>query len=232
MNTVERTSPRTPHLDRPRSSSTVRPVNAANRLRGQDWEKLRAQLTAFAHRHTRRRSWELAEDLAQTAIADVTTRPEGWDPAKEPLLKHLAKRVISAASNDWSRKRTALEVLFTPSEGEEAPDAEDEQDAIEDVIDRRRVAARFRAGLDELVAGDEDAAIVVAEMAEGRDTPAAIAKASGLPLARVRDARRRVFYQAKALAKQMGDAIDAADDARFDGVESSEEEEVEEEAER
>ncbi|MGO8995144.1 MAG: sigma factor [Polyangiaceae bacterium] len=200
-------------------------MNGTNRFRGQDWETLRERLTAFAHRRTHKRSWELAEDLAQTAIADLITRPETWDPEKEPLIKHLAKRVIGLASNDWSRKRTALEVLFRPGEGEdggEAPDVEHEEDAIEDVLDRRRVAARFRAGLDELVAGDEDAAVVVAQMAEGRDTPAAIAKASGLPLARVRDARRRVFYHSKAVAEQMSDAIDAADDARVDGVESME----------
>jgi hypothetical protein len=34
----------------------------------------------------------------------------------------------------------------------------------------------------------------------------------------VRDARRRVFYQARAVAQQMGDEIDAADDAGL-GVE-------------
>jgi len=57
-------------------------VNTANRLRGQDWEKLRAQLAAFAHRRTQKRSWALAEDLAQTAIADLITRPETWEPEK------------------------------------------------------------------------------------------------------------------------------------------------------
>jgi hypothetical protein len=226
MNTVERTSPRPARLDRASPSSRVRGVSTDERFRGADWTKLQAKLTAFAHRRTRRRSWELAQDLAQTAIADVITRPETWDPAKEPLLKHLAKRVIGLASNEWSRKKTALEVLFAPTEDEDAPDTEQEEDAIEDVLDRRRVAARFRARLDEQVAGDEDAAVVVAQMAEGRDTPASIAKASGVPIERVRDARRRVFYQARVIAEEMDGELDAADDARAGGADSMEEEEV------
>jgi DNA-directed RNA polymerase specialized sigma24 family protein len=222
MNAIERTSLRPPRLDRARASSTVRPVSAADRLQGQDWEKLGEPLTAFAYRRTGKRSWALAQDLAQSAIADLITHPESWDPEKEPLLKHLAKRVIGLASNEWSRKGRALEVLFAPGDAEDLPETEHAQDAIEDVLDRRRAAARFRARLDALVAGDEDAAVVVTQMAEGRDTPLAIAKASGLSIARVRDARRRIFYHARVLAKQMGDEIDAADDAHFERVESSE----------
>jgi hypothetical protein len=226
MNTVERTSPRSARLDRARPSSRVRGVSTDERFRGQDWKKLQAKLTTFAHHRTRRRSWELAQDLAQTAIADVITRPETWDPEKEPLLKHLAKRVIGLASNEWSRKKTTLEVLFAPTEEEDAPDMEYEQDELEDVFDRRRVAARFRARLDEEVAGDEDAVVVVTQMAEGRDTPASIAKASRLPIERVREARRRVFYHAKAVTQEMDVELDAADDARMGDAESMEEEEV------
>ena len=208
-------------------------MKEADRFQGQDWGKLRAKLTAFAHRRTQKRSWELAQDLAQTAVADVLTRPETWDPATEPLLKHLAKRVISLASNEWNRKKTALEVVFLPEEGEEAPDMAVDEEAIEDVLDRRRLAARFRAGLDESVAGDEDATVVVAQMAEGRDTPLTIAKGSGLPIQRVRDARRRIFRHAKAVATQMdADLDDAGDaDARMNDTGADEANETEEAAE-
>jgi DNA-directed RNA polymerase specialized sigma24 family protein len=203
-------------------------VSATDRFRGEDWGKLQAKLTAFAYGRTGKRSLEHAQDLAQTAIADAISRPETWDPEKEPLLKHLAKRVIGLASNDRARKRNQLEVLFTPSEDEEPPDAELEADALEDILDRRRAAARFRAGIDGLVAGDEDAVAVVAEMSEGRDTPAAIAKASQIPIVRVRAARRRVFYHADALVEQMGEELDGVDDLRRSGSKSTDrtEEEV------
>ena len=74
MNTVERTSPRSARLDRARPSSRVRGVSTDERFRGQDWKKLQAKLTTFAHHRTRRRSWELAQDLAGTDALQI----EAW----------------------------------------------------------------------------------------------------------------------------------------------------------
>jgi DNA-directed RNA polymerase specialized sigma24 family protein len=202
-------------LDRAPRSSTVRAVSTGDRLRGEDWSKLQAKLTLFAHGRTRKRSWHLAEDLAQTAIADLLARPESWDPEKEPLLKHLAKRVIGLAANEWHSKRSSLERLHGSMGGDDEPDVDVGEESLDEVIDRRRVAADFRARLDASVGGDEDGALVVTLMAEqGIGSAASLAKASGLPKERMRSARDRVTYRAKAIAQQMGEELDAAEDAR------------------
>jgi len=82
MNTVIEIdlAPRAAHLDRASRSSTVRRVSTAEPLRTQDWRKLQARLTTFAHRRIQKRSWHLAQDLAQTAITDLLTNPASWDP--------------------------------------------------------------------------------------------------------------------------------------------------------
>jgi hypothetical protein len=197
-------------LDRARGSTTVRAVDAGTRLRTEDWGKIQAQVTAFAYRRTRRRSWEHAEDLAQAAITQLLSRPSAWEPAKEPLLKHLCKRVISLASNEWHHKRSSFEVAMEKSELEDLEVADDGE-AIEEVIDRRRLAAQFRARLEQRFAGDETALAVIVLMMEGLDSPAALAKASGLPLPQIVEARRRIFYNAETIAAELGHEIDAGD---------------------
>jgi hypothetical protein len=232
VNTIERIPRPAARLDRTPCSSRVRRMSAAELLREQDWGTIQAKLTAFAHRRVQKRSWHLAQDLAQTAIGDLIARPQSWDPEKEPLLKHLAKRVIGLAANEWHRKRSSLEVLFGNIGDDDGPDATADGDSLEEVLDRRRVAARFRARLESALAGDEDAAIVVTSMAEGAETPLAIAKESGLPFERIREARRRIFYQAKLIAEEMSDELDAADDARTGRASGAQETEEEEEVER
>ena len=96
-------------VDHARVSPTVRRMSADAQLRSQDWKRLTAQLTAYAWKRTGRRSWQLAADLAQDAITQAFTTPEAWDPAKEPLLKNLARRVIGLASNDLRRRRNSFE---------------------------------------------------------------------------------------------------------------------------
>jgi hypothetical protein len=218
---------RAPHLDRTSRSSTVRAVSTDELLRRQDWGKLQARLTTFAHGRIRKRSWPLAQDLAQTAITDLLTKPASWDPEREPLLKHLAKRVISLAANEWHRKRTAFEVLFERIGDDDAPDEATAEDGADDVLDKRRIAAQFRARLDDALAGDEDAAVVAQAMADGHETPQEIKDATRLPLERIREARRRVFYRAKAIAKEMGEELDEAEDALVEQGERAEREEVE-----
>ena len=87
-------------------------------FQGRDWGKLRSEAHGLRASPHGEALVGARAGSAQTAIADVLTHPETWDPETEPLLKNLAKRVISLASNEWNRKRTALEVLFLPEEGE------------------------------------------------------------------------------------------------------------------
>ena len=180
-------------LDRDRASSRVRAVKPADHresqaLGSQDWGRMQANLAAFAFRRTGRRSMEHAEDLAQDAITKFLARPEGWDPAKEPLLKHLSKRVIGLASNEWSRKRSTLEVAMETREDEAMMVAGDD-DPTDEVLDRRRLAAQFRARLEARLAGDENALAIVVLMTEGIDSPAGLHEASGAHV-RARSARR------------------------------------------
>jgi len=209
MNTVETKASPTARIDRASRSSTVRAVSTSELLQEQDWSAVQAKLTLFAHGRTRKRSWHLAEDLAQTAIGDLLARPESWEPEKEPLLKHLAKRVIGLAANEWHSKRSSLEVLCDMG-GADAPDAEQGEDALEDVLDRRRIAADFRARLDARVAKDEDGPLVVALMAEhGLSSAASLAKASGLDKGRMREARREVARVKTVLAERTRSAAKA-----------------------
>jgi DNA-directed RNA polymerase specialized sigma24 family protein len=209
-------------LDRASARSKVQPVNAGARLRAQNWAKIQAGVAAFAYRRTGKRSWAHAEDLAQAAITQLWTRPEAWDPDKEPLLKHLCKRVIGIASNEWSRQRSSFEVLMDKTRLSDLQVADDAE-PVEDVLDRRRVAAKFRASLEQRLAGDETALVVIEAMAGGFDSPAAVARSTGLKLEAIVEARRRIFYHADAVSKELGLEIDEADDG--DGEEGEEEEE-------
>ena len=199
-------------LDRAEPRSKVPAMDAGGRLRAQDWGKTLTGLTAFAYRRTGKRSWAHAEDLAQAAIAQLYTRPEAWDPAKEPLLKHLCKRVISLAANEWSRKRSSFEVLMEYRELHELP-VSDESESLDDVIDRRRMAAKFHERLVQHFAGDETARSVIEAMSDGAAKPSEIAEATALKLAVVTEARRRIFYHATRISTELGVEIDEADDA-------------------
>jgi DNA-directed RNA polymerase specialized sigma24 family protein len=224
MNVVDHCLP-SARLDRAVRSSRVRAVNTTDLLCDQDWSQVQKNLTLFALGRIHKRSLHLAQDLAQTAIADLLTRPESWDPEKEPLGKHLAKRVIGLTSNEWARKRSTLEVLCGNLGNEDGPDASDGEEPTDDVLDSRRVAARFRARLDAHFAGDEDATLAVTFMGEGYSSVAALAKVTGVPKERMHAARRRVVYQARLIAREMSEELDAVEDARAGLVDEKDDDE-------
>jgi hypothetical protein len=198
-------------LDRGGSSSRVTAVGRATRFSEHDWPRLKAQLTAYAFGRTGRRSWDRAEDYAQSAITQFLERPESWDPARDSVLKHLCKRVIGIMSNDWHRKRSSFEVAMTPRKLREL-EVDEGGEPADELLDRRRLAAQFRARLEERLAGDEIALTIVLLMTEGFATPKALENASGLKEAQVGEARRRIFYHAKIVSKELGEAMDAEDD--------------------
>ena len=152
-----------------------------------------------------------AQELAQDAIVAAWANKDGWDPDKEPLLKHLAKRVIGLASNEYKRKRNAFEVKMTyealsalpAATGAPAPDEE---------LDRRRYAALFNERLSARLASDEFATMLVTLMTEGVATPRDQASATGRAIADIREARRRVFYNAGEVSKELAKELDLEDD--------------------
>ncbi len=218
-------------LDRGGSSSRLPPdetrvtaVGAARQFSDREWMRLKGQLTAYAFGRTGRRSWDRAEDYAQSAITQFLGHSELWEPERESILKHLCKRVIGIMSNDWHRKRSSFEVAMLPQKLREL-EVDDGGEPADEVLDRRRLAAQFRARLEERLAGDEVALTVIVLMTEGIATPKALENASGLKEAQVGEARRRVFYHAKIVSKELGEAMDAEDDesSREDGEDEEEE---------
>jgi hypothetical protein len=209
-------------LDRGGSSSRVSAVGASKSFSDREWTRLKGQLTAYAFGRTGRRSWDRAEDYAQSAITQFLANPEPWEPERETILKHLCKRVIGIMSNDWHRKRSSFEVAMLPRKLREL-EVDDGGEATDEVLDRRRLAKQFRARLEERLAGDDLALTLIVLMTEGIATPKALEKASGLNEAQVCEARRRIFYHAKIVSKELGEAMDAEDDEslRDDGEEES-----------
>jgi DNA-directed RNA polymerase specialized sigma24 family protein len=212
-----RSAPLDPAADR----TTVRPMKAEEHLKNQDWKVIAKQLTSFAHRHTGKRSLENAQDLAQQAIVDALTRPDRWDPAKEPLMQHLCRRVWGLAANEWHRKRNSFEVAMRAAlkshgvshdGGRKEIDGRSDEDPLDEALDRRRLAASYRARLNERLAGDEPVMVVTTLFLERVDAPGDQATASGLTPAQVADARRPLFYHADKVSKELASEIDSEDD--------------------
>jgi hypothetical protein len=181
-------------------------MSASARVRSQNWSRLTAQLTAWAFKRTQQRSWDLAQDLAYEAITQLYENPESWDPDKEPILKHLAKRVIGLASNEWRRKRNSFEVAMeTSTEWQKVAGA---GDAADEELDRLRLAESFRERLAQRLEGDEAATMVVAQMLDEVDSANDQARETEMTVAQIREARRRVFYHAEQASKELAREID------------------------
>jgi hypothetical protein len=186
----------------------AREMTADEELRAQDWPRITAQLTAIAFKRTRRCGWETAQELAQTAITRAFVHGTGWDPRKGPLMGYLVAQVIGLARNEARRRRNACEVELD-NEVEALVPNDDEP--IDDVLDRRRYAARFRERLLATVAGDREATVVIGFMEKGTAKPGDLVLASGLTLPQVEDARRRIRYQAERITAEMSLEIEEED---------------------
>jgi hypothetical protein len=209
------------------SSMTV-PMTVEEQLRSQDWEEILAKLTTFAWRHTNRRSWELAQDLASQAVADACAHIDGWDPAAEPLLKNLCRRVFGLATKEWRRKRNTFEVAMSRAVkqygasidgGRKELDVDSGEEPLDEVIHRRQVAAMFRTRMLAKLAGDEIALVVLEKMLNREEITPAKGKASGLEeeqiqvvrglaATRIRDARRRVFRHAESVSAELAEELE------------------------
>lgn len=169
-------------------------------LQAQDWSSLLAQLTFFAWKRTHRRSWELARDLAQDAIATAFAHG-AWDPAREPLRKFLFRTVIGLSLNEWRRKRNSLEIAL----------GDDETDTVaahaaspESEMLQRQWLHALVTGVEERVRMDAQAITLLQLTLKGIDLAREQVQASELTLEDVRRARRRLFDAADAVAKELG----------------------------
>ena len=218
-------SPPSP-LDRKHPPAYPAPMGTGERstrdlLRDQKWNLITAQLTAYAFKCTRKRSWQLAEEIAQEAIAQAWAKKDGWDPAKGALFKYLATLVIGLALNEWRRKRNSFERLAYrdyDAEDVEDPTTQFPSDAepADELLHRKRVAAKFRDGLTTRLAAKPAALDVITLMEEGITTPRDQAAATGRSIDDIRDARRQIFYHAEILAKELSLELDANDDDAAD----------------
>jgi hypothetical protein len=237
-----RAAPRVGRVDGESGATTVSPMTARmtvdEQLRNQDWEEILAKLTTFAWRHTNRRSWELAQDLASQAIADACAHVDGWDPAAEPLLKNLCRRVFGLATKEWRRKRNTFEVAMSRAlkqygasvdGGKKEIQVDSGEEPLDEMIHRRQVAEMFRTRMLAKLAGDEIALAVLEKMLHREEITPAKGKASGfdadqirdgsaqapprqvvrgLEAARIRDARRRVFRHAESVSAELAEELE------------------------
>jgi hypothetical protein len=189
-------------------------------LHSQDWVAIRRKAIAYAYRRIGRSSMDRAKELASQAIAQVFEHG-GWDPAKEPVLKCICKKIIGNLRNDFTRKANAFELMMNDDVEAQALNVSSGEDLPDEVLDRRRYAKRFK---DRLVKRlevsnegkpDEVGLLLVTLMMEELDTPLAQERATGLPMEEVRAARRRVFYHADIVAQEMADEIERLENERM-----------------
>ena len=209
-------------LDPKRPSLSVRRMSTDEVLRQQDWPKITEQLTAYAYKRTHKRSWDLAQDVAQEAIEGLFLRG-GWDPEKEPVIGFLARKVVGIVSNELKRRRTSFEIYVDEDEAAEVPSKEDLPD---ERLHRARVAAQFHdrlaARLDRVAREQKNKlpARLLQLKIDGVTTAAEQAKALKRDIKDIRDARRVLFYHADMVAKELSLQMDAEDPEDDDAEEA------------
>lgn len=141
-----------------------------------------------------------AEEMVQDAIKQFLASGGVADPSNpQALLQALGSRINGLAVN---RRRKKAERAFTltadgePAEPDDPPDPE--QRIVGDDVARRAVSALF-----ERVGNDEVVFWIVTQMSEGVDEPADHAKALGLDVREVYNARRRLKTHVEAIKKLM-----------------------------
>lgn len=194
-------------LDRGRPATTLPRVSTLELLKAEkNWTGITAKAAKFAFQKCNARTWEFAMELAQEAIFKTFEHPESWDPEREPLLKHVCKRVFSLAANHRARKRNTFEIAM--SQHPDANEVPNDDDELGEALDRRRLAEHFRERLTQAFEGDEIAADVAGMWMDGVDTPAAQAEASDYTIEQIRDARRRIFYHSDKISETLAGELD------------------------
>ena len=174
-------------------------------LAGQDWGAVYSAVVKYAFHRTRRRSWELAEDLAQEAIRRVLDPAYvDWDPVKEPAIeRHLGSIVNSLVANRTRAASTVRERSFAPAAALWSKPI-DARPTPEEALEREALEVRALALLRARVAEDSLAAAIVEIVVHaGVDKPAALAEATGQAVEQIYKAQRRVAGHVAAVRREL-----------------------------
>ncbi len=186
------------------------------------WKKLRKQLLTFAV--YRSRSSELGEDLVQRAMEKLLDpRRSSWDPAKQPVLaRHLMSVVNSELQNERTSARARRDVPLD-KDPEDKDDLRDERAFSEDRAVEMDLHARRLGMLRKRLERNAFALELLALTLDGRETPAALATATGRTIDEVIVTRRLMLRHAADVAHELG-----GDDARDEGQDDEDDAEAEE----
>jgi hypothetical protein len=169
-----------------------------------DWGKLSKRLERYAFVCMGKRSQEAAAEAAQTAIMQVLD-PQymEWDPDKTPdLFKHLAYVVRGVISSRRQLRSTTGEIATDDDDLAEM--ATSREKGPEAALSEMQIAGVVNARLGEAFADDPLVTKLIALVADDITTPREQAEASGASYDEVRNARRRLFYTANEIARELG----------------------------
>jgi hypothetical protein len=174
-------------------------------LAKQDWASLSQRLTEFAWRKIHKRSWEEAEDIAQTAIRRAfDPKCRRWNPKAQPsVFWFLGNMVGGIIANHRRRlKGGRIETLYDQEGLEDlAPEAIDATDAT---LARRQRATLIVRELERRVAADRACTLVLAAYQAEVDDPREQAERAVLAMQAVYNARSKL----RALAAQIAQIFD------------------------
>jgi hypothetical protein len=163
-----------------------------------DWDDLSQRLTLHAFKRLRKKSRELAEEFAQTAIERVLSKKYApWDPARQPdLFLHLGSIVNGLVANHFDASATKA----ARGKMREAERIADSAESAEARLVEQDFAARFARMVRESVVakGDEIGAKLLDAMADGIDKPQDLAAAAKMSVDEVYTAKKRLLSHAMA----------------------------------
>ncbi len=176
-------------------------------LANQDWASLTKRLTQFAYRKIHKRSWEEAEDIAQTAIRRAfDPKCQRWNPKAQPnvfwFLGNVAQGVI--ANRRRKLKTGRVETPHDHQGLDELAESADAIDATDEVLARRHRAALIVRELARQVAAERACALVLAAFQAEIDDPREQAASTGLAMQAVYNARSKL----RALVTQIAQTFD------------------------
>jgi DNA-directed RNA polymerase specialized sigma24 family protein len=185
------------------------PAQYESLLASQDWATLSKRLTEFAYRKIHKRSWEEAEDIAQTAIRRAfDPKSRRWNPKAQPnvfwFLGNVAQGVI--ANRRRQLKSGRVETLYEHEGLDQlAPEA---IDATDEVLARRHRAALIVRELARQVATDRACVLVLGAFQAETDDPREQSASTGLGMQAVYNARSKL----RATVTQIAQTFDQGSD--------------------
>lgn len=187
-----------------RESAAARAARITALVEDSEWADLSTRLTRYAFVCIRKQSFDVAEDIAQTAMTQVLDpHYKEWDPDREPkLFDHLCNVVRGIISNRRRTRALHRERAVEPEAIAEMPlVAADNQEAQ---LAHRQIAMTLADRLGRDFANDSVVAKVVALTVDGVTTPREQAAAAGEPIDEIRKARKRLFRGTAEVARELG----------------------------